>query len=411
MLAGATLVGAAAFTYILNLVHVLVSCRLLELGLVLAFAPFLRTSKIALGDFRQWRLLTILCFVGLLYRAAPNLIAPLPVGSDTARYLYEAKFLADRFPDMLQVIFYHESQSLFLAYFEPFTAIFFAALVKLGLPLIWIPKLIIPAISSATIVPFYFIARRTENEEVATIATLMLAFGVLQMRFVNDLYRNVVGNLFMLCALYFILSERRSTLIISIIFTTLTFVSHLYPSIILVFTLLVEAISSRDFALARRSVVVFFASALLSIVPLWSALVTMNPHLWRQGLQSFGQLVQGAIYPFAWDDGMFLVALPSIMSAFGSAKRRGELNLSFLASVILLMALSFLRIVGGEPARFGLYIEFPLAVYAARTVSNSSRTRDILILTMIWVVSNSLSWEAAVMRIWWDEYRRFGFNL
>jgi hypothetical protein len=30
---------------------------------------------------------------------------------------------------------------------------------------------------------------------------------------------------------------------------------------------------------------------------------------------------------------------------------------------------------------------------------------------MIWVVSNSLSWEAAVMRIWWDEYRRFGFNL
>jgi hypothetical protein len=174
----------------------------------------------------EWKWL-ILCFlIAALLRIFVFSVPEVPYGYDTPRYLLLALESSKKSLGELIVTGFSFSGDVYKDNWNfsmLWLGVFSKGLLKFGLDPILISKVIMPLISSLSVFPFYLIAREIMDFRDANFATLFFAFLPSELLFC-DLYKEILGEFFVLLSLYFLVSliyRKKVIGIVLLIFSTL----------------------------------------------------------------------------------------------------------------------------------------------------------------------------------------------
>jgi len=389
------------------------SFRLMEIGVILAVLPHIPISRpLAEQKFTSKRIAQVLVgalVASFLLRSLYNVVSPLPAGADTATYMFYAAYVAKNLESIPAILFFHTSP--YSIYFEPFVWIVFGVLVRIGFPLEWIPQILVPLVSTVTILPFYRLVARFKGTSVALPAALLLSVAPLQLRFSLDLFRNVFGNLFMICAFYFILFERRRVPWKSICLVALLAATY-QPSFLLFLVTIVAYLgfghppngSRRNLLIALIAMIplgvpAYLGTGGLVVSFLHSIFANITgllhgPFDWQRG-------VRDASFPFSWSFALVCMSIPLLIST-----RRRDFFFFYVASVMALVALFVLGTGYGE--RWGDFVEFGIAAYAGQQLATSKKGRGFLPIAVAWVFFESVTFIHEFYRPCIECFARYG---
>ena len=389
------------------------SYRLIEIGTLLLIYRFLPVGRLGLNKIPEKLFIVAIVATAFVFRVFPNVIYPLPVGYDPPLYLYAAKYLSQNPHEILTTLILHSEPAPWYFWWEPLPPLLFASFALTGLPLLWIAIVLVPAISAITLVPIYFLTSVAKGKSVAILTALFLMFDPIQLRLSTDYYRNVVGNLFLFAALYFLMKEEKLSAK-AVVMTALLMASHLYSLPVLATTLLLFQKSCGHLSRERiRLYALTFALAfLLSLCPIWLFLAwtEFSYQMTKQqgGLLSFLYWVSvqtspldylsrrmwgEVLSPLIWTMGITIASIPTLVKG---SKR--SLPFALLFSVVILTILGFFEVFG-EIKRWIFYLEFPLAMLAAISVQDSRRQKYLtpLILGIIFV--DGITFASQLLRV------------
>lgn len=383
------------------------SYRLMEMGTVCFVLYMILTFKNRLSSnryppFNETSFLLLSVSSAFLYRAIWSIISPYPLGADTPTYLDLTIFVSE---DPTRVI------GLSKVGFEPLPLLVFAVLRIVGLPVSIIPTVVIPAVSSLSLLPIYFLTKKLKGIESAQLATFLMAVSTFQFRLILDLYRQVFAIFFMMLSLYFMLNERGMLPLRTIASATATALSHGASFFTLILVTILYVLASKS-ATARRNLIVcliglFPALMFLILVGYWGpwiAYVLGNLEFFMSRLfspvslaASFANKWHVVFEVVMWGMALGLAGLPSILRA-----KRNDFFLSFLVGVILLMVLGVFGPFGfwQEPDRWAMHMDIPLAVFAASTISRSNVKKALFALVFFWVFLDSLTFVHVYFKPW-----------
>jgi hypothetical protein len=356
-----------------------------------------RYSELLLSE--RTHLLLVLGFA-FFFRSFWFDVSPYPLGSDTPTYL-NAVFLLDKDTGNLW--------GLWKNGMEPLPLLMLLAPYALGAPVSVIPRIIIPLISTATLVPLYYMTRGTARLGVAQTAILLFAASTLQLRLVLDLYRQVVAVFFMMCSLYFLTVEKGRVPWKTVGFSIATVLSHASSFFVLAAVAFLWVMFVDSPQIKRNAVAAGFlllpmviGVALLGYWSEWMTIIAsrvssyaldlVSPQYWKISILSQWHIT---LELFEWTIALIVLAIPSIVKA-----RRNDLYLWFLIGPLGLVALSVISPFGlwRAPDRWGLHLDGPLAVFAARTLSGTSRPRAATAIAFLWIVADSLAFGSLYFR-------------
>ncbi|MBO8183476.1 MAG: hypothetical protein H0Z28_11920 [Archaeoglobus sp.] len=156
----------------------------------------------------DWKWLILCFFIAAVLRVLVFSIPEVPYGYDTPNYLLLSLESSKKSLSELIITGFSFSGDVYrdTRNFSMFwLGIFAKGLLKLGLDPILISKLIMPLIGSLSIFPFYLIAKEVLGSKEANFAALFFAFLPSEVLFC-DLYKEILGELFVLLSLYFLVS-------------------------------------------------------------------------------------------------------------------------------------------------------------------------------------------------------------
>jgi hypothetical protein len=280
----------------------------------------------------------------------PNLTHELPVGADTPIYVKQMNMMLHG--EGIERTFNRMPMFYILAF--PFAFLFGP---------MSIPYIFIPLISMLTLIPIFFLVRKKYGEQIAFISTALLSVGLIQLRFVNDVYRNVVGNLFLFSSFYFLFYRKRIYLIASLLFL---YLSHNLVTFVFFLVTIPYLLYKRDVELGKTFITSVIVSLLIfalighitgtSIVP--SGFETIQKYTGHITVSEIRMHVNAQV--LFW-------LLPFILFSLPLMKK----NLFF---IIFLLAVAIVTVLAMpfwvDSDRLLVYAEFPLAIFAAKTLRN-----------------------------------------
>jgi len=356
-----------------------------EAGFVAIALAYVMNSKSTISRISESRtiLLPIILIVAFSLRSLWGYALPFFYGYDTAHYIGVAHFLSDRFTESLSILFLHTKTIPHSAFPngipspEPLTYLLFASLVHAGVPDAAISRIVIPLFSTATILPFYLIVRDLYGSDAGLIGALIIAMSPMQFAFLTGLYRNLIGNFFMLCSIYLITHEPSKHRYGAVFSTVLLFLTYVANVLILFLTMFVYRVACRKRMVFHRTLLVLGASAAISLFPIWY----FGPSAWGIGNGAV-PLSPVLMAPGLAFDLPFLLAFlaPTLIFAVPSVVRRNRLDLAFCflsGLVLLFLILGITGYVFFPPARAVLYLEFPLIMLASKWISATPKPFDL----------------------------------
>ena len=343
-------------------------------------------------------LLVIIC-VGFCIRSSLFFLLPYFSGIDTGWYMasvlwyeknivtisdFEELLLGDK--RVLITYPWGDIRQYFPPSHEPlFYAISFM-LVRLGLPVSSITY-IAPLFSSITLVPYYKLVKHLRDHDTSVIATALLSLAPMQFLLMASFYKNVVANFFLLCLFYFILVERGKIAFKSVLFSSLLLATHIPTYLIFICTACIYGLVRKDHPFIQRVLITVVASFFLALVPVWGPSF-ISEILFYGGPQLRSVLTTVDLSLFA--KSLLLVFLPlSPLWLFILLQAKTFHENRFVSSFALaIFVLSLLYI----PIYYGLFIdrvvlflEFPMAMYAAEVLGRSSKRELYTFLLLAWI--------------------------
>ena len=259
--------------------HILTPIHMLAAGTVLItlyIIPYLPPLKADMPTTSGKILLAILC-IAFYIRTFIVFAIPYFAGFDTAHYIASSLYFAKNWDEVPATLIF-STETMHIAFpwgekvdypfYEPLSYFLFASTIKLGLPPMLIPLLIVPFFSTITLLPFFLLVRRVSDGRTALVATALLTFSPMQFRMMLDLYKNVIANFFLFCSLYFFMAEKSRIPYRSLASATLLFATSIPMSALLMGTIGIHSIVKKDSRELRRLALIVFAALLLSLAPI-----------------------------------------------------------------------------------------------------------------------------------------------
>ncbi len=395
-IAGAVLIVTGAVR--MYFVFTVPSFQLIFVGLLLLLFPFLPRGRLAIERLGSWRRVVYIGLASWLFKVSWLVLA---------LYLFPQAVLDIRFYQEFAERIAMNSLSLRQVWMEPLTPLLLAGLVKIGIPFYYIAVLLIPALSALTAVMYYYVFRIWYGNRVAWVGTLLFAFAPLQISMLQiGMYRDIVATLLLLITLYFTFTGKRRFPLRTIASAFALFLSHIVVSLVYVASVSVYAVLDRSSkGKMLLHLLVFLAGIWFGVLfiaePKFFSWIAETVTSW-----SFADpwTFVGKLYFLRHAIGatpvLVLISLSAVLYDRMS-QRRSNLAFATLAGIGLL---SLPLLVKGytpsvpyfdndqEPL-FVLWhhIEIPLAIYAAASICNSSRSRSLLCVTLILMIAGSLA--------------------
>jgi hypothetical protein len=397
-IAGAVLVIAGAIR--MQFWVTVPSFELIFVGILLLIFPFLPSGRIDVGRLR-------------------SAMKPAYVGA--ASWAFKASWLAlafHFFPNaLLDVRLYEKAaegaalnlSTLSTQWWEPMVPLLLAGLVRIGVPFDCIALVLVPGVSALTAIVYYYLFRIWHGNDAAWVAMFLFAFAPLEMSMLQiGMYRDIVGTMLLLVAMYFTFTEKSRLRPKTIVSALALFLSDIVPSLIYLASLVVYTV------LNRRSIGTGIPRLLLLMAGIWLVVLSIaEPHLlsWiAQAVMSWSFAdpatflarlyhLRHTLLPTAV---LVVVAIPAILDRRDNATVcRSSLAFAMLVGIGLLTlpllvngnSPSVPYLGSGYQAIFVLWhhIEIPIAIYAAMSVSSSSRSRAFLFTVLALVIAGSLA--------------------
>jgi hypothetical protein len=369
-----------------------------EAGLVAIALAYVLGSKNSFSRTSNSRtiLLPIILIVAFSFRSLWGYALPFFYGYDTANYIGVAHFLSDRFTESVSILFLHTKNIPHSAFAEgipspePLPYLLFASFIHVGVPDAVIPRIIIPLFSAATILPFYLIVRDLYGNDAGLIAALVLAMGPMQFAFLTGLYRNLIGNLFMLSAFYLIIHEPAKRKWGAVLPTALLFLTYVVNVLIVLLAMFVYGVICKKRAVFSRTLRVVAVSAMVSFFPLW---VSGSLFTWSiiNGALSLSPLTpERLLYNVPFFLG-FLV--PGLTFAVPVLVARSRLDFAFCFLSTLALLFVVLGMTGSgffTPERLLPYLEFPIIMLASKWICTTRKVFSLGTILAGWTFWQSM---------------------
>jgi hypothetical protein len=383
------------------------SYRIIEVGVVSVLFYAIVSDRLPLRD-RQFPRPTDATFllgalpVGFLLRSLWSIVSPYPLGADTPNYLDLTVLVACDFRRLSE---------LMLNGMEPLPLMIFGGLARVGLPVSLISRLVVPAVSTATLIPFYYLTKRMRDANTAQIATLILMVSPFQFRLILDLYRQVVAVFFLLCALYFLISERARYPWKTFLTAVATLLSHAAVFFVFVSVALLYCLFHKD-SIVRRNLLLI-AAAFVPLLFLWIPYSYWNRWLYFTyvalptviDILTPSSLVWHLMDKWhitfevlEWGASLVVVGLIGL-----TRTRRADLPAVFILCIAFYVLLGIFGppFFWREPDRWALQADIPLSILAADLITKTEKRQALwLALILLWVLLDSITFAAVYFKPW-----------
>jgi len=395
------LIGAAFLVLgVIRLLYIatIPSFSLIELGALALIFPSLPLGRLDVRRFRGSRFLAVVVAASFAFKLlwVNATLWMLPQATlDISLYQSAVEEVAENFalPHGM--------------WWEPLSIIVMAGLVRVGIPFFYIARVFLPGLSSLTLIPFFLVFRRFDQPEVASVATLLLAFAPLELSiFQIQMYRNVFAGFFLMAALNFTFTESQRIPVMTILSAIALFLSHVVPSLVYLATIFAYGLLHRKEKDGKRCVTLFVFLAGISLV----SMVYFSPTIYSW-LYSYARsfsiaeawtilsriyFLRHALVPSVV---LVVASIPSLVHSVSSQATRHDLALTMLFGLGLL-SLPLLvsayepvsHLLASSPLLIlWLDVRFPIAILAARTIQENSRSRSLLLLVVVLIGVSSLA--------------------
>jgi len=374
------------------------SFSLIEVGLLALIYPSLPLGKLDARRLGGWKFLTVVVAASFLFK------------------LLWVNITLWMFPQAVLDIQYYQpvveqvAETFALphdVWWEPLSIIVMAGLVRVGTPFFYLARVFIPGLSSLTLIPFFFVFRSFDRPEVASIATLLLAFSPLELSMLQiQMYRDIFAGFLLMVALYFTLTENQRIPAMTVLSAIALFLSHVVPSLLYLTTIFIYGLLHRKEKDGKRCAILFavLAGTLLVSMPYFSPTI----YSWLYNYVCSFTLAEAplilsriyflrhALVPSAV---LVVSTIPTLVYMNSSHATRHDLSLAMLLGLSLLSlpllvgGYGKIPYLGGDQPLLVLWLDmqFPIAILAARTIEKNSRAGGFLLLVVLLIIASSLA--------------------